>query len=624
MSRSRRHVRSRSFVIIIALVTLLVSACGLGQGGAALLVRSDPPITGMVTAASYRIETAPNGKDETNVIETKGMGTVSPVPLVTTSYESGGASSVSQTAMVTAPNGTQVAALSMVRRNINFGLTDSLSAQISTYEQRDVKGDRICGAKVRMTFQPTLAQDFFHDKYQRAWDVLFYYSIPCVASATSSATLNLSGAKLIAMVIDQQTTPRVVYGKPIFFNRGHSVTLVGGAPAKLAGGWWSTNLGLLAARDLVKGLVDDLDQHQWLGFSANGPYATTGMVYSAGDADVYLSLARFFLNRQSDYLVNYRAKPTDPWQRVLVHPIYNKEWNDFEQNYQALKGQSMPPLDQLVDKTTGIPKHLDDPTNGDYKALKEIETAGCQNCPNAELEQIQFLDPATKAPLYVFTIRGYLGSNSSLFMAGNLPKVTVDQALGEADKRRAADGQTTCPVFRDSNGNPYTGDSHPQYTASTCAEWLREGALWDMLTQDPSKFGFDLVGQFEVRDNSSFASQCSGSGNNTVCSTVVTNHRMDASYLFDNAGAKLRRAWTALQLLGEVGMRTLGMSYASGAYDGSGIDFAMAQMQVNNAYYSNILDPKAYNQELLFGLDARALQLPSTLAQAGQILAGQP
>jgi len=189
-------------------------------------------------------------------------------------------------------------------------------------------------------------------------------------------------------------TPRIVFGKPLIFNRGHSVTVVGGRPAAFGGGWWKTNQGILNSWNLVTDMVRDLAGHEWLSF---GKYADSGLVYSAGDADVYRSLQRLFLNRQSDYLVNFRSAPNLPWQRVLIHPEY-KEWNDFEQNYEALKGTEMPKLDDLVDPDTGLPRDIDDPDSDKYKALKEIEQAGCQNCPNAELEQIQFIDPDTKQP----------------------------------------------------------------------------------------------------------------------------------------------------------------------------------------------------------------------------------
>jgi hypothetical protein len=323
--------------------------------------------------------------------------------------------------------------------------------------------------------------------------------------------------------------------------------------------------------------------------------------------------------------VNFRSDPSKPWQRVLINPVYNYEWNDFSQNYHALTGKDMPSIDDMVDQNTGLPKDMDDPSTEDSKALKEIETAGCQNCQNPTLEQIQFVDATDGSrtygqPLYAMTIRGWIGSQSSLVMFGKVPGKVNDYMSG-AEAHRKQLGMTDCPIQRNEKGEKLDNDH--QYSAEDCATWLREGALWDMLTHDASKFGFDTVGQFRVRDSSSWASNCSGSGENTHCYPVATNRRLDAAYLFTDTGDKLAKFWTIMQLLGEVGMRTLGMSYASGQYDGSGLDFAMAQPQVYNSYWNSMTDlRKPYNPELLFALDARALQLPNTLGLAGNYLFG--
>ena len=75
------------------------------------------------------------------------------------------------------------------------------------------------------------------------------------------------------------------------------------------------------------------------------------------------------------------------------------------------------------------------------------------------------------------------------------------------------------------------------------------------------------------------------------------------------------RPWTVMQLLGEVGVRTLGLSYASEAYAGTGLLFAMAQPVVRQQYFGGITSP-----EMVFALDARAMQLPGVLADAMDIL----
>jgi len=333
---------------------------------------------------------------------------------------------------------------------------------------------------------------------------------------------------------------------------------------------------------------------------------------------VYTSWERLFLDRQVDYLVHFRSDPDLPWQKVLIHPQYNKEWNDVGQSWKALTGNDRPKLEDLVDKDSGLPKNLDKPDEQSFKDLKEIEKSGCQNCPNADLEQVQFINPETRQPLYAATIRGYVGSESSLVLLGRMPS-SVESYLKQAEAQR--DKSRECPIRTDDSGKEL--DDEEQFDEKDCARWLREGSLWDMLTQDPSKANADIVGQFQVRDNSQYASHCSGSGESVSCETVVTSRRMDATYLFTNSGTKLHRAWTVLQGLGEHGMRTLGFSYASGAYDGSGLDFAMAQAEIPNAYYAGLADKaKPYNPELVFALDARALQLPQTLGEMGRILYG--
>jgi hypothetical protein len=629
MNQSRR----RFPIVALAIVGLALSSCSFGPESS-VLVRSDPPIAGYTGSMLYTINSTPNGAGETNQISFRGINGASPMPLLTTSFGRG-ADSTTEVAQASDANATAINVLSMNKWGMNIGLTDYLDTKVATFEQRDALGNRVCGAKVRLDFKPNIAQAILHDKYRRAWDALWYYTVPCAdlsvpaVPGTTKApqiikpqmVLDLAKAKFLAMVIDQQTTPRVT-GDPILFNRGHSVTIVKGRAAKLQGGWWETPASLLSASHLVTDMVKDLDHNQWLKFSDS---STGRLVYSAGDADVYLSLKRLFLNRQSDYLVNFRSSPSESWKRVLVNPRYNIEWNDFSQNYEALKGEKMPDIDKMVDQDTGLPKDIGDPTTDDSKALKEIETAGCQNCPNPTLEQIQFVDetegsPSFGKPLYAMTIRGWLGSQSSLVMFGKVPG-KVDSYLNEANDYGKKIGFDACPKVHTQAGKVAGKDR--QMSSTECSQYLREGPLWTMLTHDASQFGFDTVGQFRVRDNSSYASHCTGSGDSTSCNLVVTNRRLDAAYMFTDTNAKLQKSWTIMQLLGEVGMRTLGLSYASGQYDGSGLDFAMAQPQVYNSYYTNMADKQnPYNPELLFALDARALQLPETLGNASKYLYG--
>jgi nitroreductase len=82
------------------------------------------------------------------------------------------------------------------------------------------------------------------------------------------------------------------------------------------------------------------------------------------------------------------------------------------------------------------------------------------------------------------------------------------------------------------------------------------------------------------------------------------------SYCLAARARGLGTAWTSLHL----GRET---------YDGSGLDFAIAQLSVPNAYYSDLASKEnPYNNELVFGLDARALQLPTTLGEASAYLYG--
>lgn len=605
--------------VLAATVLAVVASALAGCGGSTTLVRSDPPVNGMEASVLYNIDSSSNGAAETNQSVYQGINGISPLPLLTTTFGRA-ANSKTETVQATREDGTAVNVLGMNKRTINFGLTDFLTAEVATYDMRDAKGDRDCGAKVHMIYQPNLAQQIFGAGLGSGWDVLWYYSVPC--ADTPAAPLDLADAKLTALVIDQVFNIRMT-GNPAVWNRGHSVTIVGGKPTTLAGGWWKSNAMILnVATPMIKGMVSDLNHksNEWLQFSPDGPYAASKLVYSAGDADTYLTFKRIFLNRQHDYVVHFRGSPSEPWRIIVVHPQYNIEWNDLSQQWHALTGQTFPNINSHIDSKTGLPKDFTDAT------VKEIETEGCQDCPNASLEQILIRDgnTSTGRPLYAMTIRGYLGANSSLVMFGGIPDLSVKTALNQAEARRQQVGYNTtnsvlgykadgCPIQRDENGKKLSSDQ--QISTENCAKLLREGSLWDMLTQDPSKFGFDVVGQFQVRNNSTWHSQCDSDGTN--CVSVADDTKLNASYLFSTAGPKLQKAWTVMQLLGEVGVRTLGLSYVSGPGQGSGLLFGMEQPMMYQQYYSGISNP-----EMVFAFDARALQLPQTLAAAEKVLYG--
>jgi len=604
---TRMSLRTRRLLMAVAALLGLTLVASCTSSSQDKLLRSDMPIIGMDGSVRYGITATPDGSSETNQAVLTGMNGESPMPLTTTFGK--GAGSTTQLVQATGPDGTAKNVLSMTKQTITFGLTNYLKADVATYEMKDAKSARVCGAKVRLNFQPNAIQ-MFHD--HRGYDALWYYSIPC-SKDDPLQKLDIAKGKLIGVVLNQQTTPRIT-GKPIFFNRGHSVTAVGGKLESLRPGWWmnnakkGSNQSILGAADMTMDMVKDLDKspQPWLSFNPSGSFATsgTGLVYSAGDADVYKSFKRIFLKRQSDYIVHFRGAVTDPWRSIVIHPEYNKEWNDFAQNFKAIKDFNPLKVDEKINKD-GFPK---DPNDG---VLKEIERSGCQNCSNAELEQVQWRDGDTGKILYANTLRAYIGAESTLTMFGKVPNSGLKSLQQQAENSRKDEGVTQCPVRYNDKGEK----ADDQLSQKQCADLLREGAMWNLITENPDSLGLDMVGQFRVRDNSTWASVCTGEGKDTSCSLVAQNRKLDASYLFNQTDTS--KPWNVLQTLGEVGMRMLGYSYVSGPGTGSGLDFAMAQAVVRQQYQNGITNP-----ETIFALDARALQLPQTLKQATQALYG--
>lgn len=604
-------MRPRILAVILTLSTLL-TGCGLFSQQTELL-RSDMPLMGLDTSTVYRLESTPDGKSEVNEITTTGIGDTSPMPSIKTSFTKT-SDTVRQQLSQVYPTGQPINALGMTQVKINFGLTEWLAVSVSTEDFRDAKGSRACGAKVRMDFKPSIeSRHSLSGEIARGWDAIWYYLVPC--DKAQGAPLDIANAKFHALVINEQWVPRIT-GKPLFFNRGRSITVVGGQPSRLAPGWWQvnakpdSNASILGADEMLKAMVADLnsfpdDRRSWMTFSYDGPFRDSHIVYSAGDADVFWSINRLFLNRQVDYVVNYRSTASGVWRRLIVRPIYNFEWNDFSQHFQAFKGFNPLNVDERLDQY-GIPKDINDPI------IKEIEQQGWQNAPNATLEQIQIIDGASNAPVYAMTVRGYVGAKNSLVMFGQLPgDGFLQDQQRQADERRQRTGLRECPVNYDELGKRL--EQGKQWSPERCAELLREGAMWSYLTENPDKFGFDLVGQFNVRDNGTWASRCSGSGESTYCFLEPVERKLDAIYMFNQDSTTI--PWTIMQMLGEVGVRTLGMSYASDAYAGTGMIFAMAQSVVREQYTNGISNP-----EMVFALDARAMQLPLTIQQADNYL----
>jgi len=592
-------------VSLASVVTALALVSGCTTSSQDKLLRSDMPTNGMNASVRYSIDASTDGSSEGNQATLTGMNNESPMPFTTTFGK--GAGTTTQVVQATGADGTAKNVLSMTKYTVGFGLSRYLSVDAATYEMRDTKGNRVCGAKVRQDFQPNAFQ-FLGGDY-KGWDAIWYYNVPC-DKADPKQQLDLSKATLSGLVITEQIVPRIT-GEPVVFNRGRSVTIVGGPAAALKPGWWQynakngSNQSILGAANMVKAMVKDLNtsSQPWMAFKPSGAFASSDLVYSAGDAYVY-NLKRVFLNRGSDYVIHMRAKATDPWKSVIVHPIYNKEWNDWAQNFKALKDFNPLKVDDKINKD-GFPKDPND------SVLKEIEKSGCQNCSNAELEQVQWRDGDTGKVLYANTLRAYIGAESTMSLWGKVPTKSLKTLQNQATSKAKSQGVNTCPVKYDGKGKK----ADDQLSQSQCSNLLREGAMWNLITEDPDSLGLDLVSQFRVRDNSTWSSVCTGSGKDTSCNLVAQNRKLDASYLFNQNDTT--RAWTVLQTLGENGMRALGYSYVSGPGTGSGMDFAMAQQVVRSQYLNGITNPDA-----VFSLDSRAMQLPSTIGTAMQELYG--
>ena len=96
-------------------------------------------------------------------------------------------------------------------------------------------------------------------------------------------------------------------------------------------------------------------------------------------------------------------------------------------------------------------------------------------------------------------------------------------------------------------------------------------------------------------------------GNAYTCGYNPVEWNLDSTYFTQG---DVTRPWLVSQLLGEVGVRTLGMSYNSCLYCGTGMLFAMAQLKFRDEFYHG------FTQESVWRFDSRASQLPDTIAEA--------
>lgn len=513
--------------------------------------------------------------------------------------------SKTQDVQVTLPDGTVTQAMGMVKTERFAGLTSFMSLESATYSAVDYNGNALCGAKIRLQFNRNFVQ--YLDPNQRDWDSLWYYDVPCSKDGPKFS-LKIERAKLRALVMNEVWQARIASGS-FFFNWGHSVTAVGGPAARLSGGWWlnwdkpSTKNDAMGAAEIANGMVLDLESSRvpWVEFSKDGDYANARLIYSAGDADQYLTWNRALLDRQNEYVVLYRPYSESPWDFITVKPIYNYEWNDVLQNLTALRGWGANPLSGKLNDA-GMPEDVND------AVVKEIERVGWMNSPNSSLEQIQFIDSNGKI-LYAMTVRAFIGASDTLVMFGRAKPPTLATAIALAPEGE----NLPRPILYDEKGKPLA-ESNQEFTPEQWARWQRESTFWNFLKDNPGAVGADLMVQYRFVDNTDWAPvHCTDSdGDRYVCGYRPVEWNLSTSYYFD--GGNVKEPWLVMNLLGEVGVRTLGMSYASGLYQGTGMLFAMAQVVHQDEFFTG------YEQESLWTFDARAAQLPDRLAEAWSVL----
>lgn len=598
-----RHLISKRVKFLLILLTLMVvsTACG----GPALPLRSDMGTDGLESVVTYNLKGPAGTEQEVNMAELRGVNANAPRLQLRTVF---GKLSGSKTQDVTVvlPDGVNAQALGMIKTKRFAGLTNFMTVEPATYSVSDAKGKLFCGAKVRLDFNRNLQQ--YLDLDRRDFQTLWYYTIPCAPDQQGMISLDLEKAQLYALVVNEVWQARIAWGS-YFFNWGHSVTSLGGLPATWPGGWWThmdvpnSDYDAMGAANLINDLVNDLgsSEQPWVEYTTGGKFATSGayLIYSAADADRYATWERTLLNRQREYAVFYRATRESPWDFITIKPVYNYEFNDIGQVWANAKGWGKDPFSGRLNEQ-GLPKTADD------DVIAEMERVGFMNAPNTALEQIQFVGRDGQI-LYVMTVRAYVGANDTLIMFGR-----VKPDLGQI-RQMAPQGETLpIPVLYDNTGKKLPEAQQP-YTDQQWAAFQREATIWNFLKDNPSAIGADLMIQYRFADNTTWeAIPCSDGG---TCGYEPIEWNLSTSYYFDG---QVRNAWLIGQLLGEVGVRTLGMSYASGRYEGTGLLFGMAQKLFLEEY------TRGFTVESLWRLDARASQLPQTLAEAWAVLFRNP
>lgn len=590
---------SRKFGCSVAmfLIAILLMAC---LGGPALPLRSDMGTDGLTDVVTYNLKGPAGTEQEVNVAELRGVNENAPrLQLQTVFGKLSG--SKTQDVQITLPNGINAQALGMIKTKRFAGLTHFMTVESATYTVVDQRGCLICGAKIRLDFNRNFQQ--YADVDRRDFQSLWYYDIPCTQDG-GNINLKLEESRLRALVLNEVWQARIAWSS-FFFNWGHSVTSIGGLPANWPGGWWThmdvpnSQYDSMGAANLVNEMVRDLElsPQPWLEYKPGGAFETSGayLIYSAADADKYATWNRVLLGRQTEYAVFYRPNKETPWDYLIVRPIYNYEFNDAGQVLSNVKGWGTDPFRGRLNEQ-GLPKDAKD------SVIAEMERIGFINAPNASLEQIQFVSHDGRI-LYAMTVRAYVGAADSLIIFGpvrpDIQQIRQNAPAGEIQPK---------PVLYDEKGKPLPAEQQP-YTNQQWVDFQREATIWNYLKDNPANIGADLLAQYRFTDNTLWAPiPCSDGG---VCGYKPIEWNLSASYYFDG---QVRKPWLVSQLLGEVGVRTLGMSYASGRYEGTGMLFGMAQKVFQEEFYSG------FTQESIWRLDARASQLPDTLAEAWKIL----
>jgi len=505
-------------------------------------------------------------------------------------------------------NGDQALGMTMLLREV--GYSAFLEVRQAMECMHDEFGTAQCGQFVRLSYNRNAAQQVTQDD----WDyyAYFYYLVPAEWHGGTDYSIHYENASLLSVNVVGVTQMKFGFGPSFFFNMNEGATIIGGAPEKLAWQWWretseisGSNNDALDAAKLMAEMVGDLETSidPWLSFNPNGKFYDSWVKFSVGDADTYFTPERLFLNRQKSYAIAYReTRESNPRFFVIV-PSYNYEWNDFGDFADEIKAA-------VEDMASSDGTLKDDWDSVDLENLKEIEKVGNQNGQNPALEQVTIYDEVGNR-LYDITFRAYLGASDTLLIfGGNMPANWRELASAAPDLPSNIPPR---PIdYKEDNKTPKPAEEQSFPDDEAWRKFLTEDTIRNWLSKD-NPFGSDLHMQFRVNDSSSTAPiPCADGG---TCGVEITQYNLEASYVLDGDSIK---PWYILQLLGDSGARTMGFSYVSGPLEGNGSIFALAQDVFYQEYNNGFSNP-----ELVFMMNARALNTPQTLDTAIKYLLGE-